>query len=40
MSLAGDSEKREWNGAQILAKAEGTSVTLTNKDGKKQVLRP
>ena len=40
MSLAGDSEKRDWNGAQILAKAEGTSVILTNKDGKKQVLKP
>jgi hypothetical protein len=40
MSLAGDSEKREWNGAQILARAKGTSVILTNKDGKKQVLEP
>jgi hypothetical protein len=40
MSLAGDCEKRECNGAQIPAKAEGISVVLTNKDGKTQVVKP
>jgi hypothetical protein len=40
MSLAGDSERRDWNGVQILADAGGTSVKLTNKDGRKQVVAP
>ncbi len=40
MSLAGDSERRDWNGVQILAKAEGTTIKLTNKDGKVQTINP
>jgi hypothetical protein len=40
MSLAGDSERREWNGVQILAKAPGSSVKLTNKDRREQLITP
>jgi hypothetical protein len=43
MSLAGDSEWREWNGIQILAntpETPGSSVRLTNKDGNVQVIKP
>ncbi len=40
MSLAGDSERRDWNGVQILAESAGTSVKLTNKNGRKQVITP
>jgi hypothetical protein len=40
MSLAGDSERRDWNGVQILADSSGTSVKLTNKNGRKQVITP
>jgi hypothetical protein len=40
MSLAGDSEKREWNGAQILAEGRGGVVKLTNKDGRQQIIKP
>jgi hypothetical protein len=40
MSLAGDSERRDWNGVQILADSTGTSVKLTNKNGRKQVVTP
>ena len=40
MSLAGDSEKREWNGVQILAGDTGSSVRLTNKDGRVEVIKP
>jgi len=40
MTLAGDSERREWNGVQILAKGAGSSLKLTNKDGREQLLKP
>jgi hypothetical protein len=40
MSLAGDSERREWNGIQLLANQDGTSVKLTNKNGAVQTLTP
>ena len=40
MSLAGDSERRDWNGIQILADGAGTAVKLTNKDGRQQVVKP
>ena len=40
ISLAGDSEHRDWNGVQILAGDSAALVKLTNKDGKQQVLRP
>ncbi|PYO09703.1 MAG: hypothetical protein DMD30_05170, partial [Gemmatimonadetes bacterium] len=40
MSLAGDSERRDWNGIQILAESAGTSVKLTNKNGRKQIITP
>jgi hypothetical protein len=40
LSVAGDSERRDWNGLQILADAKGTSLILTNKDGRVQTLKP
>lgn len=40
MSLAGDSERRDWNGVQILAESTGTSLKLTNKNGRKQIITP
>jgi hypothetical protein len=40
ISLAGDSERRDWNGIQILAESTGTSLKLTNKNGRKQVITP
>lgn len=40
VSLAGDSERREWSGVQILAKGTGSLLKLTNKDGREQQLKP
>jgi hypothetical protein len=40
ISLAGDSERREWSGVQILAEGEGSSVKLTNKDGRQELVAP
>jgi hypothetical protein len=40
ISLAGDSERREWSGVQILAEGAGSSVKLTNKDGRQQLIKP
>jgi hypothetical protein len=40
ISLAGDSERRDWNGVQILAKATGSIVKLTNNDGREQLITP
>ncbi|HXU30326.1 MAG TPA: hypothetical protein VN851_07105 [Thermoanaerobaculia bacterium] len=40
MSLAGDSERRDWNGVQILASGTGSSLKLTNKDGRARVIEP
>jgi len=40
ISLAGDSERRDWNGVQVLAADTGALVKLTNKDGRQLVVRP
>ena len=40
MSLAGDSERREWSGVQILAEGSGCTLKLTNKNGREQVIKP
>jgi hypothetical protein len=40
ISLAGDSEKRDWSGIQVLAEAKKSSVILTNRDGRKPTLAP
>jgi hypothetical protein len=40
ISLAGDSERRDWNGIQILAEGTGSRLKLTNKDGRVQVIKP
>jgi hypothetical protein len=40
MSLAGDSERRDWNGVQILAGGTGSIVKLTNNDGREQLIKP
>ena len=40
ISLAGDSERREWSGVQILAESTGSSLKLTNRDGKQQLIKP
>jgi len=39
MSLAGDAERREWDGIQILAKTQESSIKITNKDGRVQVVK-
>jgi hypothetical protein len=40
MSVAGDSRRREWSGVQLLADSTGSSVKLTNRDGRQQVVKP
>ncbi len=40
ISLAGDSERREWSGVQILAEGASSSVKLTNKDGRQELITP
>ena len=40
ISLAGDSERREWSGVQILAEGTNSSVKLTNKDGRQEIITP
>lgn len=40
ISLAGDSEKRDWNGIQLLAESTGPTVKLTNKDGQIKEVKP
>jgi hypothetical protein len=40
MSLAGDSERREWSGVQILADGTASSLILTDKDGRVQQIQP
>jgi hypothetical protein len=40
LGLAGDSERREWSGVQILAEGTGSLVKLVNKDGREQVVQP
>ena len=40
VSFAGDSERREWSGVQILANDKGSLIKLTNKDGRVQTIQP
>ena len=40
VSFAGDSERREWSGVQILANEKGSLIKLTNKDGRVQTIQP
>jgi hypothetical protein len=40
ISLAGDSERREWSGIQILSEGASCSMKLTNKDGRQEVITP
>ena len=40
ISLAGDSEKRDWSGVQLLADGTASVVKLTNKDGTVQLIKP
>jgi hypothetical protein len=40
ISLAGDSEKREWSGIQILSDGPTVSLKLTNRNGRVQVITP
>src|SRR4051794_6525807 len=40
ISLAGDSQKREWAGVQILANQPAVSVKLTNRDGRVKEMTP
>ncbi|HEY8131250.1 MAG TPA: hypothetical protein VII12_05110 [Thermoanaerobaculia bacterium] len=40
ISLAGDSERRDWNGVQVLARGTGGLVKITNKDGRVVVIKP
>jgi hypothetical protein len=40
MSLAGDSERREWSGVQILAEGPDSSLKLTNRDRREQLIKP
>ncbi|HTC25092.1 MAG TPA: hypothetical protein VK688_12055 [Gemmatimonadales bacterium] len=40
MSLAGDSERRDWSGVQILSETAGAQIKLTNRDGRVQVVQP
>jgi hypothetical protein len=40
ISLAGDSERRDWSGVQILADSAGSIVRLANRNGRQQVIKP
>lgn len=40
LGLAGDSERRDWSGVQILAEGTGSTVKLVNKDGRAQTIQP
>jgi hypothetical protein len=40
IGLAGDSERREWSGVQILAEGTGSVIKLVNKDGREQIIQP
>ena len=39
MSLAGDSEKHDWNGVQILADGKASRVVVTGKDGEVEQIQ-
>ena len=40
IGLQGDSERREWSGIQMLAEGPTTSIKLTNRDGREQIITP
>jgi hypothetical protein len=40
ISLAGDSQKREWAGVQILANQPAITIKLVNRDGREKVVTP
>jgi hypothetical protein len=40
ISIAGDSEKSDWSGIQILADGKASSIILTNKDGQVETITP
>ena len=40
VSFAGDSERREWSGVQILANDKGSLIKLTNRDERVQTIQP
>jgi len=40
MSLAGDSQRADWSGVQILADSTASQVKLTNKDGSIRTIQP
>jgi hypothetical protein len=40
ITLGGDSERSDWSGVQILAEGSGSSVKLTNKDGRQELVAP
>ena len=40
ISLAAGPERREWSGVQILAKGAGSSLKLTNSDGRQHLIKP
>jgi hypothetical protein len=40
MSVAGDSESSEWSRVQILADGQGSSLVVTNKDGRIETITP
>ena len=40
ISVAGDSETRDWSGVQILADGSASTVILTDKDGKIEQIKP
>jgi hypothetical protein len=40
ISIAGDSEKTDWSGVQVLADGQASSIILTNKDGRVETITP
>ena len=40
MSLAGDSEKRDWSGIQVLANGPGCEIKMKDRAGKEAVVKP
>ena len=40
ISVAGDSEKRDWSGVQILADGKASSIIMTNRDGRVETVTP
>jgi len=40
MSMAGDSERTDWSGVQILAQGPGSAIILTNRDAPPNTVTP